>query len=127
MTTKPTKRDLFLRVFAVLCDSEVGDSAMLCDFIAHEIALLDKRAAAPKALTPAQRENVVLKRDAVSFLNSVEYATATEVAKALGVTVQRATALLTALTKTAHVVREVDGKQVRFRVNDAAIEANSEA
>jgi hypothetical protein len=108
-----TKRENLEAVFAILADA---DEVELADFIAGEIALVVKRASAPRKPTKEQLANVGLKADIVEFLAVNGAQKATAVANALDITVQKATALLTQLRKTDEVVRDEDGKEVTFRV-----------
>ena len=107
-----TKRDRLTAIYAILADR---GEAELADFVAGEVALLDKRANAPRKATKTQRENIALKGDIVDTLGAGE-ATATQVAKANGVTVQKATALLKQLVDAGLIERAQDGKTVTFKV-----------
>ena len=89
------------------------------NFLRTEANRLDKRAKAPKAPTKTQRENVEYKQEIMRALNSVESARATDVAKGMDVSVQKVTALMRQLVSEGLVLREVDGKVVKFRTNEA--------
>ena len=66
------------------------------------------------SLTKTQKENVGLKDDIVAFLNDVESATATEVGTAIGVTVQRASALLRQLIAEGKVEKNTEKRVSHF-------------
>lgn len=112
--SKPTHRDLFARAFAIVSDSTAPDKSEVADFLAGRIVALDKRKVAKRAPKP---ETLAARLDALDVLTDAERAmTATEVATAIDVSVQRATAALTALVKAGSVTRLVDGKDVTFTV-----------
>lgn len=114
MATRVTKRELFGRVYTVLANA--GETE-LAEFIGAELTRLNKRAAAPKTLTKAQRENVAVKQAIVNVLAEAEEPLrATAIAKELGISVQKATALLRQLVEAKAVIREAEGKVVTFRV-----------
>ena len=102
-----TKREKFVNVLEVLADAGKTE---LAEFIAGEIVLIDKRAAAPRKETKEQRENVVLKAEFVTFLDEAGALRAGEVAKEFDITVQKATALLAQLVKAGEVKR-VEGEK----------------
>lgn len=55
---KPTKRDHFITLLNI---PAVRENEMLVEFIHNEIALIDKRSAAPRKPTPKQKENAGIK------------------------------------------------------------------
>ena len=110
MAKAPTKREMFVQVAEFLANA--GAPAEQVEFIAKQVVLLDKRANAPKGPTKTQLENEVIKRTILTALDT--NLTATEVAKAVGVTVQKATALLKQLVEAGLVERTVDGKTALF-------------
>lgn len=69
-----------------------------------------------KKPTKAQVENKGLKVAIVDFVAQGEGVTATEVGNAVGITVQRATALLKQLVAEGKVARTADKKKVLFTV-----------
>lgn len=115
--TKPTKREQLVRIAQVL--TNVGAPIDLVDFAEAEIAKLDKRKNAPRALTPTQRENIVLKQRIFGIVADAEKAPrAGEIAAALDITVQRATALLKQLVTDGLVERVTDKKVTTFVVKE---------
>lgn len=99
-----TKRETFVAMLDVLTDE-----AHIA-FVKHEIELLDKRAAKGRGMTPAQKENEVLKETIVEVLEGAdEGATATDVANVLEVSVQKASQLLRQLVAAGDVIR-TEGK-----------------
>ena len=76
---------------------------------------LAKRGSGKKGLTKTQKEGQILMEGIVESLAEVdEGMTATEVGAAVGVTCQRASALLKKLVEDERVRKEKVGKQVRF-------------
>lgn len=109
---KVTKRDNLLAIFAIL--SDLGNSE-LSDFVTSEIALLDKRAAAPKKPTKSQRDNAEIKDVIMLLLADVAAPVrATEIAAEMGLSVQKITALLRQLVDDGRVTRHQDKKVVTF-------------
>lgn len=102
---KVTKRDMFVEIANVL---ETEGTPEQVAFIDHEIALIDKRKNAGRKPTKAQLENAVLK-DAIAESLPAEGATATEVAQAHEISVQKASQLLRQLVADGFVAR-VEGK-----------------
>ena len=112
---KVTKRERLAEIYTVLADAGRTE---LAEFVSKEIALVDKRAAAPRKLTTAQRENVTVKQDICFYLNSVTSARASDIARELDWSVQKITALLRQLVSDGYVIRETEGKVVTFRTRD---------
>lgn len=106
---KVTKRDNFVAIADVLADVEGTDN--LVEFVEAQIELLDKRKAAGRKPTKAQLANEDLKSDIVSGLQALdgEGSTATEIANAYSVSVQKASQLLRQLV-LAGVIERVEGK-----------------
>ena len=105
---KVTKRDRFIEIATVL--EQIEDTEALVEFIDGEIALLDKRAAKPRKPTADQIANEGLKDEIVEILGEADAGrTATEVAVALDVSVQKASQLLRQLVIAGRVTR-VEGK-----------------
>ena len=76
---------------------------------------LAKRGSGKKGLTKTQKEGQILMEGIVESLAEVdEGMTATEIGAAVGVTCQRASALLKKLVEDERVRKEKVGKQVRF-------------
>lgn len=100
---KVTKREMFEAILAVL-DEGTAEAA----FVEKELELLAKRAGAERKPNANQVANEALKAEMVAML-AVEGNTATEVANAFDVTVQKAAQLLKQLVTAGAVVR-VEGK-----------------
>jgi hypothetical protein len=122
---KVTKRERFIQLRGIVEDALTSTDTIdrdavtrmeLLGFIDNELDLLDRKRGKSNGMTKEQLINEGIKMDIVSFLNTVDEATATEVANAMDIAVQKATALLTQLVKnTKSVERVTDGKKVRFR------------
>ena len=67
-----------------------------------------------KKPTKEQAENAEIKERIVAVVTEGNGLTATQVAEQVGITLHKATALLTALTKEERVKREVDKKKILF-------------
>lgn len=103
-----TKREKFAAMADVLV--EAGAPEELVEFVGREVALLEKKASAPRTKTKGQVENEGLKTEVVEMLAG-KAMTATEVADALKVSVQKASALLRQLVASGEVSRtEAKGK-----------------
>lgn len=76
---------------------------------------LAKRGSGKKSMTKTQKENIEVKEHILALLGEGGL-TATEVAAELGVTVQKASALLRQLVKDEKVARVKEGKVLRFAV-----------
>lgn len=115
MTEKHTKRDLFttLLVFATAAAAE----DWVIRGLEHEIELLDRKHGASNADAKRKAEQGVIKHDLLNGL-AAGFETATTLAEYAQVTVQRATAMLTQLSKDGSVIREQNGKRVTFRLAD---------
>ena len=112
MTNKMTKVQMFEAIKAV-----VADNQEMVDFLNHEIALTEKRNSRKSTgMTKTQKENLEVKSAIVDALVENENMTATEVANAVGISLAKATALLTQLVKTEKVQRNVEKKVARFSV-----------
>lgn len=104
-----TKRENLEGIVAALM--EIGDNDNLVEFALREIELIDKRADAPRKETPIQVENAALKVTMVEMLED-KTMTATEIAEAVGKSVQKVAQLLRQLVKDELVVRtEGKGKE----------------
>ena len=110
---KVTKRQMFVMLDEAVASTNLPDSekVALSDFIAREIALLDKKASKPSKPTKAQQENAALKVR-IATVCEVTPLRATEIASALGVSVQKVTALTTQMVKSGTLTREVGEKKV---------------
>lgn len=103
-----TKREMFetmVEVFEGMGETE------LAEFASKELALVVKRAEAPRKPSKEQIANVERKERIVAMLRETPGMTATEVGDGLGETVQRASALLKQLRDEGLVTRtEAKGK-----------------
>lgn len=109
-----TKRENYaeLRTLAL-----AGARADLVAFIDHEVELLDRKNKAPKKATKTQVENEALKDRILDLLNgSVEPLTASTIGEALGISVNKASALLTQLKEDNSVTRTVVKRKAYFSV-----------
>lgn len=109
-----TKRENYaeLRTLAL-----AGARSDLVAFIDHEVELLDKKNKAPKKATRTQIENEGLKDRILDLLSaSPEPLTATNIGLALGVSVNKASALLSQLKEDNSVTREVIKRKAYFSV-----------
>lgn len=112
---KLTKRDYFVQVLALA--KEYGDDAQVA-FIENEIALLDKRAAAKRGKTKAQRENVAVKDAIFGILaDNGDFMRAGDIQKAYDgdVAIQKITALLRQMVIAGDVERVENKKVAYFR------------
>ena len=92
---------------AILANDTLTDEQKA--FLTKERDAVEKRNAHRSSTpTKTQRENEGLKAQILDFLGTVENATAPEVAKSLGVTVQKASALLRQLYDNGADDRKID-------------------
>jgi predicted transcriptional regulator len=107
---KVTKRERFAEIVAIL--EQIEGTEVQVEFVEAQVALLDKRAGKERGLTKTQKENEGLKETIVEVLAEAdEGATATDVAKVLEVSVQKASQLLRQLVAAGTVTRtEGNGK-----------------
>ncbi len=118
MASKPTKRDMFEAIAGVL---ETAGETELVEFDAHQVELLDKRASSPRKPTAAQIENEAIKSVMVDVLEDAPNGlTATEVATAVDISVQKASQLLKQLKESGLVTKvEAKGKEkARFYTSE---------
>lgn len=109
-----TKRENYaeLRTLAL-----AGARADLVAFIDHEVELLDKKNKAPKKATRTQIENEAIKDRILDLLNgSVEPLTASTIGEVLGISVNKASALLKQLIEDNSVTRTVIKRKAYFSV-----------
>jgi predicted transcriptional regulator len=105
-----TKRDNFMAIRDLLVTDP--ENAELVAAMDREIELIDNRKTAPRKPTATQVENIALKADIVIMLTDTEGMTATDIAKELDVTVQKASALLRQLVTDGTVAKtEAKGKE----------------
>lgn len=104
---------------AELTKGQSAEITMLFDFIDREMELLrNKRAKAGSAQTKKQKENEGVKAQILEVLVAGRM-TASEVCAAVGISIQRASALLTQLKNEGKVVRTEEKKKVYFELPDA--------
>lgn len=102
-----------------LTKEQAEEITMLFDFIDREMELLqNKRAKAGSAQTKTQKENEGVKAQILEVLAAGRM-TASEVCAAVGISIQRASALLTQLKNEGKVVRTEEKKKVYFELPDA--------
>ena len=109
-----TKRENYaeLRTLAL-----AGARSDLVAFIDHEVELLDKKNKAPKKATRTQIENEGLKDRILDLLSgSAEPLTATAIGEVLGISVNKASALLKQLVEDNSVTRAVIKRKAYFSV-----------
>ena len=102
-----TKRENFEAIVEVLKTDEVGNAGLI-EAVEKEIALLDKRAGANRKPTKTQVENEAIKVAIVAALTA-EGETASDIAKAQDISVQKATQLLKQLREDG-MLQRVEGK-----------------
>lgn len=87
------------------------------DFLKERALKSVRKSNGERKATKVQVENEGIKGAIVEFLGSVDGATATAIAEALGLSSnQKASALLTQLIKSGDVVKVKDGKVTLFKV-----------
>lgn len=75
-----------------------------------------RKATPRKGLTKAQKENVAIKADIHTALEERGALTATAIGEALGISCQKASALLKQMVDAGEVVKEKNGKSVVFSI-----------
>jgi len=109
-----TKRENYAAIRSILVANGNTD---LVAFVDHEVELLDKKNKAPKKATRTQVENEGLKDRILDLLKgSPEPLTATAIGEVLGISVNKASALLTQLKEDNSVTREVIKRKAYFSV-----------
>lgn len=114
MANKMTKKDYFAMVKEM-----VSENVELVAFVDKELELLDrKNASKSKAQVAKDEATVKLTADVKAMFeaNAEVVYTATEVALAFNVTVQKMTAVLTALVNDKVVAREVVKSKANFKL-----------
>lgn len=102
-----------------LTEGQPEELTMLIEFIDREMELLrNKRAKAGSAQSKKQKENEGVKAQILEVLVAGRM-TASEVCAAVGISIQRASALLTQLKNEGKVVRTEEKKKVYFELPDA--------
>lgn len=116
---KMTKKEMYERVIEIVKGAEVEDEAVLVEKLEHEIELLNKK---KTGLTKTQKENEKLMEVIFDVIaNSEEGMSATEVYEATrdveGITSpQKVASLITKLVKAERVIRDKQGRNVKFSV-----------
>lgn len=109
-----TKRESYSAIRSILVAQGNTD---LVAFVDHEVELLDRKNKAPKKATKTQVENEALKDRILDLLSgSAEPLTATAIGEVLGISVNKASALLTQLKEDNSVTREVIKRKAYFSV-----------
>ncbi len=107
-----TKREMFARIASVC-----ANDPEIVAFVAHEVELLDKKNKAPKKATKTQIENESIKDKILATLTeNGSPMTATAIAENIGVSVNKASALLTQLKEDNSVTREVVKRKAYFTI-----------
>ena len=113
---KMTKRELFTSVHAVL--SAIDGAEDLADGIAHELALVNKRASAKSVDSKRAAEQNIVRQDILAVLSDGAEHRVTDIAKAIDATPQRVTALISQMVKDGSVTRTQDKKVVTFSLTE---------
>lgn len=109
-----TKRE---NITAMLNDSHVRAHADWVSYLENELVLLDRKNKASKKPTKTQVANEELKDRILDLLKgSAEPLTATNIATALDVSVNKASAMLTQLREDNSVTREVVKRKAYFTI-----------
>lgn len=109
-----TKRE---NITAMLNDSHIRSNADWVAYLENELVLLDRKNKAPKKATKTQVENEAIKDRILDTLKgSAEPMTATAISEALGLSVNKVSALLTQLKEDNSVTREVVKRKAYFSV-----------
>lgn len=108
-----TKREMFAHIATV--NANDADIVAFCN---HEIELLNKKnASASKKATKTQIANEGIKNDILDVLKNADSAmTATQIAEAMGLSVNKVSALLTQLKEDNSIVRDVVKRKAYFSV-----------
>lgn len=121
MTKKITKKEMFAMVANVVENSEVANKAEMLEFIAHEIALLEKKNS-KSGLTKVQKENeILLEKLLVALAEFDRPITVSELMKESSHEVatlsnQKLSALLKKLVDAQKVVKSTEKKKSYFSV-----------
>lgn len=114
MEKKITKREV---INAMLAEEAIQANEVYVNYLNHEIELLDKKSANHKP-TKNQETNVAIKADIVKVLEDVEGGmSATDIAKAVDISVQKATALLKQMVEIDKTVNKtIDKRKAVFSI-----------
>ena len=109
-----TRAEIFRNIATI---EAVAENEEFVNALLKEAESLEKRAAARVGKqTKTQKENADIKERILEALAEGESMTATEVANAIGVSLAKATALLTQMVKAETVHRAVEKKVARFSI-----------
>lgn len=109
-----TRAEIFRNIATI---DAVADNEEFVNALLKEAESLEKRAAARVGKqTKTQKENAEIKERILEALAEGESMTATEVANAIGVSLAKATALLTQMVKAETVHRTVEKKVAHFSI-----------
>ena len=109
-----TKRE---NITAMLADSHIRANADWTAYLENELVLLDRKNKASKKPTKTQVANEELKDGILELLRgSNEPMTATQIGESLGLSVNKASALLTQLREDNSVTREVVKRKAYFTI-----------
>ena len=107
-----TKREMFKVIATAL-----ADNTEVVEFCKHEIELLDRKRGQASKPSKRQVENVGVKEKILEVLGEADVPmTCGDIAKALDITGQRCSALLTQLVKAEAVVKTYEKKVAYFGV-----------
>lgn len=107
-----TRAEIFRNIATI---EAVAENEEFVNALLKEAEALEKRAAARVGKqTKTQKENAELKAKIAETLSEADGMTATEVANAMGISLAKATALLTQMVKANEIRREVEKKVARF-------------
>lgn len=109
-----TRAEIFRNIATI---NAVAENEEFVNALLKEAEALEKRAAARVGKqTKTQKENAEIKERILEVLAGAEGLTATEVANAIGISLAKATALLTQMVKAETIRREVEKKVARFYI-----------
>lgn len=109
-----TRAEIFRNIATI---NAVAENEEFVNALLKEAEALEKRAAARVGKqTKTQKENAEIKGRILEVLADAEGLTATEVANAIGISLAKATALLTQMVKAETIRREVEKKVARFYI-----------
>ena len=109
-----TRAEIFRNIATI---DAVAENEEFVNALLKEAEALEKRAAARVGKqTKTQKENAEIKGRILEVLADAEGLTATEVANAIGISLAKATALLTQMVKAETIRREVEKKVARFYI-----------
>ncbi|MBR6552100.1 MAG: hypothetical protein IKT89_04580 [Clostridia bacterium] len=117
MEKKMTKKEWFAQLKGIVENSQYADKDGALEFIAHEVALLEKKSGS-KSMTKTQKENEVLIEqiyDAMVGLDKAMTVTELMTVEGLDFSNQKLSALLKKLVEGGRVAKTVEGKKSLFK------------